>query len=523
MITNLNTYGDELMFTCDRTGVNELYHFNPATGELHQKTSTRYGAFDFQYSEDGDILYYSSQTMMGKHLFKTPEDSLFNRRVRFDSLFKYPIAERMKEQEIAVAKAQGYETSVTVREEDVKLSEPQRYRKASNLFNVHTWFPAYISVDNIMNNLSFDPLWEALSLGISGVTQNSLATAIGEAGYSAHKDPYNPSKWRHSGHMKFTYSGLFPIFQFSFDINDRGAIQYRNYTDLASGRMYPVEARERQAPYMQGKLSMYLPFSFTSGGWYKGFIPKVTYSVSNDLFDTGTVLLEHDSLSENNFFAGYTDGGFKIMQNVSASVRGYTVLATANSQVYPRWGIGTEVGALSGIESYKVFSPMGYVYGYGYVPGFMRTHGLKLTGMWQTKLRKASAFSNQVVDILPRGLSSNAVLGSYLTRCNDNLVKVTADYAIPIYIGDITIGGNWLAIKRLVAYPHFDYTFIGKKGLWSAGLDLTADLHAIITIETPVSFGLSFSWNGGSEWNNLNNYGISMDKWFLGPIFNVSF
>ena len=211
------------------------------------------------------------------------------------------------------------------------------------------------------------------------------------------------------------------------------------------------------------------------------------------------------------------------MQNVSASVRGYTVLATANSQVYPRWGIGTEVGALSGIESYKVFSPMGYVYGYGYVPGFMRTHGLKLTGMWQTKLRKASAFSNQVVDILPRGLSSNAVLGSYLTRCNDNLVKVTADYAIPIYIGDITIGGNWLAIKRLVAYPHFDYTFIGKKGLWSAGLDLTADLHAIITIETPVSFGLSFSWNGGSEWNNLNNYGISMDKWFLGPIFNVSF
>ena len=523
MITNLNTYGDELIFACDRTGVNELYHFNPADGELRQKTSTRYGAFDFQYSEDGENLYYSSQTLMGKHLFKTPADSLFNKKVRFDSLFKYPIAERMKEQEIAVAQEQGYETAVTVREEDVKVSEPQRYRKASNLFNVHTWFPAYISVDNIMNNLSFDPLWQTLSLGISGVTQNSLATAIGEAGYSAHKDPYDATKWRHAGHLKFTYSGLFPIFHFSFDINDRGARQYRNYTDLASGMMYMIDSRERQAPYIQGKFSMYLPFSFTSGGWYKGFIPKVTYSVSNDLFDTGTTLIEHDSLSEKEFFAGHVGGDYKIMQNVSASVRGYTVLATANSQVYPRWGVGAEVGAYSGIESYKAFSPMGYVYGYGYVPGFMRTHGLKLTGIWQTKLRRATTFSNQIVDILPRGLSSNSALGSYLSLYNDNLVKVTADYAVPIYIGDITIGGNWLAIKRLVAYPHFDYTFIGKGNLWSAGLDLTADLHAIITIETPVSFGLSFSWNGGSEWNNLSNTGISMDKWFLGPIFNVSF
>ena len=201
----------------------------------------------------------------------------------------------------------------------------------------------------------------------------------------------------------------------------------------------------------------------------------------------------------------------------------------ANSQVYPRWGIGAEAGASSGIESYKVFSPMGYVYGYGYVPGIMRTHGIRLTAMWQTKLRDKSPFSQQAVDILPRGLSSNPTLGSYLSLYHKNLVKLTADYAIPIYIGDITIGGNWLAIKRLVAYPHFDYTFLTKKtGLWSAGIDLTADFNAIITLEIPFSFGLTFSWNGGSAWNSLNGkvFGeqtIKMDKWFLGPIFNISF
>lgn len=523
MIKDMKAYGKELIFASDRTGVNELYHFNPADGTLRQKTSTRYGASDFTYSSDGSTLYYSSQTVMGKHIFRTPSESLLNRKVRFDSLYKYPIAERMKQQEIAAAQAQGYETAVTIREEDVNISEPERYRKVPHMINIHTWFPAYVSVDNIMNNLSFDPLWNVLSLGISGVTQNRLATAIGEAGYSAHKDPYNPTKWRHSGHFKFTYSGLYPIFQFSFDINDRAARQYNNLADAATGNMFMVNSSELSTPYIQGKANMYIPFNFSSGGWNKGFIPKLSYTITNDIYDTGTILAERVGISSDTLkFAGYIDGKKKIRQYMSGSVRGYIMRSIANSHVYPRWGIGAEAGISSGLESYKVLSPMGYIYGYGYVPGIIRTHGIKLTALWQTKLRESSPFCQPVVNILPRGLSNNSTLSSNLAINNNNLVKFTADYAIPIYIGDITIGGNWLAIKRLVTYPHFDYTLIGNKGLWSAGLDLTADLHAIITIEWPCSVGLTFSRNGGSAWNDLSK-SISMNKWFVGPVFNVSF
>ena len=523
LVKDFRTYGDELIFTCDRTGVNELYHFNPATGEVRQRTSTRYGAEDFQYSADGNILYYSSQTMMGKHLFRTDSQDLFNRKVKFDSLYKYPIAERMKQQEIDAAKVQGYEAAVTVREEDVKLSEPKKYRKVPHMFNVHTWFPAYVSVDNIMNNMSFDPLWQALSLGVTGVMQNHLATAFGEVGYSAHKDPYNPSKWRHSGHFKFTYSGLYPIFKFSLDINDRSARQYYTYAKAETGNIYKIESRELDVPYINGKVDMYIPFKFSSGGWNKGFIPKLSYSISNDIFDTGMSLNESFGNGKIESFTGYIEGKKMIRQSLSGSIRGYTMLSVANSQVYPRWGIGAEVGAFSSLESYKAFSPMGYAYAYGYTPGIMRTHGFKFTAMMQTKLRLDSPFSQQIVSILPRGLSNNSSLGSYASLYNDNLYKVTADYAIPIYIGDITVAGHWLAVKRLVAYPHFDYTFIGKDGLWSAGLNLTADLHAIVTLEWPCSFGLSFSWNGGSAWNKFTNNGISMNNWFLGPIFNVSF
>ena len=523
MIKDFGSYEDELIFACDRTGVHELYHFDPTTGELRQRTSTRYGAYDFQYSEDGEYLYYSSQTIKGKHIFRSPVDSLFDRPVKFDSLYKYPIAEKITQQEKELARKAGFSDAVTLNEEDVEISEPKRYRKVPHMFNLHTWFPAYVSVDNIMNNLSFDPLWQTISLGVSGVMQNHLATATGEVGYSAHKDTYNPSKWRHSGHFKFTYSGLYPIFQFSLDFNDRSARQFYTYADVADGNIFRVDSRELDVPNLYGNISMYIPFNFTSGGWNKGFIPKLSYTVTNDIFNTGVVLVERPQVGNHMSFAGYQEGKMMVMQQASASIRGYTMMSTANSQVYPRWGIGVEIGASSRLDAYKVFSPMGYAYTYGYVPGFTRTQGFKFTAMWQKKLRKDSPFSQQTVSIVPRGLSSNANLGSFLTLYNDNLVKVTADYAIPIYIGDVTLGGNWLAIKRLVTYPHFDYTFVGKEGLWSAGLDLTADLQAIVTLEWPCSVGVTFSWNGGSAWDRLTNNGISMDKWYLGPIFNVTF
>ena len=519
-IKDFGTYGNELIFACDRTGVHELYHFNPADGKLRQRTSTRYGAYDFQYSEDGRYLYFSSQTMKGKHLFRTSVDSLFDSTVKFDSLYRYPIAEKITEQENELARQKGYDAAVTLDEEDIEISEPKRYRKVPHMFNLHTWFPAYVSVDNIMNNLSFDPLWQTISLGVSGVMQNHLATATGEVGYSAHRDSYNPSKWRHSGHFKFSYSGLYPIFQFSVDFNDRSARQFSTYAEMRSGSVFRVDSYELGIPSFNGSVKMYVPFNLTSGGWNKGIIPSLSYSITNDVFNTGVILTEVSNGHMS--FAGYQEGKYKLLQQATASVRGYTMLNTANSQVYPRWGIGAEIGASSRLDAYKVFSPMGYLYTYGYVPGFTRTQGLKFTTMWQRKLRDDSPFSQQLVGILPRGFNT-AGLGNHLSLYNRNLVKVTADYAIPIYIGDITLGGNWLAIKRLVTYPHFDYTFIGKEGLWSAGLDLTADLHAIITLEWPCSVGVTFSWNGGSAWDGLAANGISMNKWFVGPIFNVSF
>jgi hypothetical protein len=371
--------------------------------------------------------------------------------------------------------------------------------------------------------MSFDKFYQALSLGASGIIQNDLSTAVGEFGYSAHKDPYNKAKWRHSGHIKFTYSGLYPVIEASIDFNDRALRQF-NITTYKSEKSGYIElaSREMDAPYFQGNLAVYIPFKFSNGGWYSGFIPKASYTFTNDRFNTSLVNIstENGSFAGSPTFTTSTDGKNIFRQYLTTSVRGYTMLSTPNSAVYPRWGIGLELGAHLNLGLGKYISPAGYVYAYGYVPGFTREQGIKLTALHQQKLSTTSPFGQTVVNTLPRGLQKESALLSSFSTTNPAMTKVSVDYAAPVFIGNLVLGKNVFAIKRLVLTPSFDCTFFGAKaGLWSASLDVVLDFESIVTLAFPVSLGITYSCNGG--FNNMFNKEI-MGRHFIGPVFNIS-
>ena len=528
-IKDFKAYGNELMFTSDRTGVNELYHLNPTTGELRQKTVTKYGAEDFVYGNNG-FLYYSAPTLNGLRMYRTPVDSLMNRKVNFTEKYSYIIADCLSEQENRLAAEAGLDKAVDedLKVEDVYISEPKRYRKAAHMFNIHSWAPIYVNVDNIMN-MSYDYIFQAASLGATAIMQNRLATGVGEFGYSAHKDPYDKTKWRHSGHFKFTYSGLYPVIEAKFDINDRAARQY-NVKAIKSGEGASIGlySGELAVPYMEGKLSAYIPLTFNSGGWYKGVIPKLTYRISNDMFNTSITVLEQNPSPMyppgNAPFAGVIDGKNRFRHSLTGSLRGYTSLSTPNSAAYPRWGIGAEIGASANLESLDILSPMGYGYIYGYVPGITREQGLKLSVMHQQKLSDKAIFSTPLVNVLPRGLASNADLTTYMSIQNPAITRFSADYAIPIYIGDISIGRGLMYVKRLCLTPHVDYTMAGKTNLLSVGTALTVDLNALFWIAWPVSIGATYSYSGLADYNIVKSQtGIDMEPHHAGFVFNVSF
>ena len=528
-VTCFKSVEDELAFVCDRTGVNEVYHIDPASGDLRQKTSTRYGATDYAYSSDGRYLYFSSPTLKGMQMFRTPVDSLIDRKVDYADIHEYVIAECLAEQERKIALEDGAPAAVDP-DIQVNISEPKRYRKAAHLFYIHSWAPVYVSVDNIMN-MSYDRIFQAASLGASAIMQNRLSTGVGEFGYSAHKDPYDRSKWRHSGHFKFTYSGLYPVIEARIDFNDRAARQFHT-TFIRKGDVANVSmtSRELDSPYFEGRLMTYIPFNFSSGGWYKGLIPRLSYTITNDMFNTSSAVLENTGTIEgfqypwNPPFVGALKGKNRLRHYLTGSVRAYTYLPTPNSAVYPRWGIGAEIGANKSFNTGSIISPMGYAYLYGYVPGFTREQGVKLSVMHQQKFDKGSVFGQPMVSVMPRGLTSTASLASYMAIMNPSITKFSADYAIPIYIGDISIGGGFIYIKRFCLTPHVDYTRAGQTNLLSVGSALTFDLNGLIWIGWPVSIGATYSYNGLADYNMVkSSTGLDMDLHYTGFVFNVSF
>lgn len=531
MVKDFRSHENELMFTCDRTGVNELYHLDPCTGQLRQKSVTKYGAEDFTYSDDGKYVYFTSQTLMGKEMFRTPVDSLVDRVVDFADLHKYFLAEKMTEQERELAAAEGLDKPVD-EDIEVEFSEPKRYRKAAHMFNLHSWAPVYVNVDNIMN-LSFDYIYQAASLGVTGIMQNQLATGVGQIGYSAHKDPYDRSKWRHSGHFHFTYSGLYPVLEAKIDFNDRGARQYYAKAVLEGDGMASigVGSSDLGVPSIQGSLKAYVPLNFSSGGWYKGVIPQVSYHISNDMFNTSMTVLKNEDNGVGYFpwnpaFLGVTEGKNTFRHSLTGSLRAYTITSTPNSAVYPRWGIGAELGVSADLESSRYFSPMGYAYIYGYVPGVMREQGAKITIWHQTMLNDKAYFGNPTLGILPRGLSSNPELNTWLSIRNSSITKWTADYAIPIYLGDVAIGGGFFYIKRLVLTPHFDFTHTANhEQLVSVGASAVLDLNSLLWLGWPVSMGVTWSYNGFADFTALKaQSGIDdMVRNHVGFVFNVTF
>lgn len=525
-ITGLDTAGSDLLFASDRTGVSELYRFSPGSGTIIRITSTEYGGDDFVYGQDGKTLYFSAMRYEGAVPEKAAADSLLSVTVNFPDIHAYRIADSLSAQELRIAEERKYITEEVPEGTDAGLSKPERYRKFPHLFNIHSWAPVYFSYDNI-SSFTYDRYYDLASLGATAMIQNRLGTFTGQAGYSAHKDPYDRSAWRHSGHLEFTYSGLYPVIEASVDINDRASHSYRISEYGYMGHSYgkAVAYSRTDMPYIKGKISVYIPFNFSSGGWYRGLVPRLSYSIGNDIYDTGTFLYELQpdigGTVMGQHFSGYTSGKRIPSQTLGGSLRAYSILVTAQSEIYPDWGIGAEIGASGYPGISGLFPPAGYAYIYGYIPGITPQQGLKLTAMGQISLSAGAMYPASIVNTLPRGLSKNGTLGSEAAKYGNSFL-FTADYAIPIYAGDFSIGSVFYG-KRVILTPHFDYMVSGNGGgLYSAGLSAALEFGCFFWIGTPITLGITYSYNGGPSFSRMKNAGIPIDRHYIGPVFSIS-
>ncbi|MBO6064277.1 MAG: hypothetical protein J6P62_09920, partial [Bacteroidales bacterium] len=530
-IENLEGENHVLDFVSDRNGVKELYRYDPASGRAWQLTNSRYGGTDY-FWHDG-VLWFNSPTPEGDAIFKAipPEPVEVNIR----EVHKFRVAEKLSAQEKALlaeipgqARHDGMGAG-----NDVAISTPKRYHKAPHLVKFHSWAPLYFDYDAIAS-MSGDLSYDTASPGFIGLFQNELGTAWGTVGYSAHPDADKPSEWRHSGHIQFTYTGLYPVLEAGFDLYDKGSGQYgfqrRLYEDKVG---YAATRKEVSSPSWTGHITAYIPFCHNRGGIQKGWVPQVSWSLSNNAFDNGTTELRmtEDFVHEEAHasLVGIHPGDNVLMQTLRGSVRGYWMLPTPESRVYPRWGIGAEAGASVRPGLARIYTPTAYGYLYGYVPGLGRTQGLRLSALAQYQLPTNAPFGENSVQIMPRGFTSAE--GRLIARASAAQLRLTADYAIPIYVGDLSWFSPVAYIKNFLLIPHVDWTgFSGTRNgkgeaasssLMSAGADFTVELGNLAWVPYPCSLGISAAWLGGPYFKTLAESASEGRKpYYVGLVFS---
>ena len=516
---DLSSEDEGLLFVSDRSGISEAYLLRDDL-TLLQMTSTRYGVGGAIFS--GDTLIFSVFTAEGQLVAES--DELLRKPVRWGDNHAYKVADRLSVQEAALQKAAGVGKGIA------RVEAPKRYRKVPHIPHFHSWAPLYVNY-NSLSSFNFENVTNVASVGATGFFQNVLGTASGSIAYAWKPDALGRGPWRHSAHLDFTYSGLYPVFDLSFDFNDRAALQYSRRSYISDGlRIEQVGYQPINKPLVSLNLSVYVPMNFSSGGWRRGLTPQLRLSISNDRYDKSATELGYaDALEGNSFtvFSGYKQGDNLPMNRLEATLSGYIMRSKGPSETYPQWGIGAQAGYRGRMGLTDLYAAATFGYLYGYVPGILRNHGLRLSALWQHNLGVGIVGGDNVVDPVPRGLSDSMMMQYFAFSSRDQL-KLTADYAFPFWVGDISWFSPVAYITHFVLTPHIDYTMFSKSGtldcgLGSAGFDFVAKMPHFLWLPYESELGFTFDWNFGPSAASLRSGGMIPEKqWYIGLIFNVS-
>lgn len=473
-IKELGTYGDALTFVSDRNGVDELYSLNPENGKVLQLTSSVQGSNNHCFVSDS--LYYTSLGPGGRMILRTAIKDLPVKEIDYQDIHSWVLADSLTAAEPVQA---DYSSNV-------QIGDPEPYSRLGHLVNVHSWLPLYANTD-IIENISFDNFLTACGLGVSAYFQNELSTLQGFAGYSA----WTPDAgWANAGHLRLTYSGFYPVFEVSTDLSDEGAFATELTFDKEKDGMHSTLAIASPAAFSM-KVRSYVPLDFSSGGWNRGIVPQLRWTFSND-----RITFQDNTACSN---------------SVSASIRAYTIRDMASSGLYPRWGAGVEAGYCTrpGIRNLMVDNLYGYVY--GYVPGFLQSHGVKISALAERNIGNA-LLASPFASVAPRGgYELNRELARYRHHG-----KLSVDYALPFAPVDWSFLSPLTYIRNFELIAHYDLSYYlsskSKGSVSSIGADVVAKLGNVLFIPYDTRIGVSFCRLFSS---------IETDPYYWGIVFSI--
>jgi len=443
-IMNLSTSEEYLLFQGSFSGIDNIYALHLKSKQCYQVTSSRYGAYFPDVSENGSAILYSEYTASGYNVVEAPfmpgTWTAFNEAMDHSEQYNRP-----GEEVEAEVKMPDYEHMPTY---------PERsYNKLANLFTVHSWMPFYVDLSNpTIENLAVSP-------GVTLTSQNMLSTAFTTVGYE-----YNLKEKEHYFHTSFIYKGWYPVFEISYDFGGFPLI-----TDPPSDD----DRLDRVKTNVSLNAEISIPLDFTSNKYVKGVIPSIESRFTRSY-------LWYDDPGE--YQTGLTFLDYRLY--------GYNYLKRSKKDILPRWGQVIDLRYVNSPFQKELIGNQKFAQGTLYLPGVLRHQTLKVKGGWMIQEPGEYILSNLLG--MPRG---------YHTMRSKKFAKATFDYVFPILYPDLKIGPVFY-FKRLRANMFYDYargteilSYSNGTEEWidddfsSMGMELTTDFH-FAHIMFPINSGI---------------------------------
>ena len=396
--------GNWIYYTGSMSGTDDIYGFNLSEKINYRITKSKFGVRDVQPALNGKNLVYSNYTSDGYKLVKralkpsefSPLDTLRSHQ--------YKMANKLSSQEKEIA---------DFSKPDTMIYPSKSYSKLDHLFNFHSWAPVHIDVAT-----------DAITPGLSLLSQNKLSTAITQLGYD-YSTINKSGKWV----GEFEYTGLSPVFKLSADYGNQRS-QYLRINTFTNPSTHTIRKDTQQVNFYYKVLDINglvnIPLNLSHGSWNRLIQPE---------FQLGyTQIWQEPTTSLNN----------SITNLLTYRIYSYNVLQTSLRDIQPAIGqvidLNYHYSPITNVKSNKIWTAEGTLY----FPGLFRHHGIRIYGGYQHKELSGNLLNDYI--LYPRG---------YANLLNSQLFCLKSDYVLPLFYPDWSLG-RFSYIKRIALRVFYD-------------------------------------------------------------------
>ncbi|MCW3789035.1 TolB family protein [Plebeiibacterium sediminum] len=422
-----------ILFSAGYSGIEDIYSVNVESKQVQQITQSQYGATGAIFDPISYSYIYSRYSSNGFQIVKSSlsdEAVIPLKQVKNHSNQLYQIIADQEPGKLDFSKV------------DTLAKYPvTRYSKLKNLFNVHSWAPVNLNVDDQM-----------LGPGVSAFSQNLLGTAITLIGYNA--DSQNSLE---KFHFNFQYRGFYPVIELDLKQGNERVSDgiYSFDSDTAYVSQNPKQNQT------EVEVGINIPLNFTRNKFYRYLQPSVNYNL---IHRSGYKALGIPLTRSGNEVVQNGEPRYYYRDDFNYSTLEYSLylhnlLKSSSRDVTYRWGQVFEINyqstPLGGIDVGEILGARARFY----FPGLLKHHSVRIDNEFQYKW-KGEEYQNNNDDTYRHfyrfGNYFNYARG-YINYTNDELYSLKTNYIFPLWNPDLSLPGV-LYLKRITSTFFFDYS-----------------------------------------------------------------